>query len=87
MVEHVQTTAATMGTKMTIGGGATAVIFGVAFNQVEIQLLGVLVGSIGVIGGLIINAVARYLERKDRIQVMLKSGEWDGIERRKNGTR
>jgi hypothetical protein len=45
------------------------------------------VGGLGVFGGLIINAWAKYFERKDRIQIMLKSGEWDGIDRRKNGTR
>lgn len=73
------------GTKMTFGGAATAVFFGKYVNQVEVQLIGVVIGALVGIGGLIITAVAKYYERKDRIQVLLKSGDWDGIERRIDG--
>ena len=86
IVEHVQTTAATVGSTMTIGGSATAVIFGVAFNQVEMQLLGIAVGAIVGVFGLFIQAIDKYKNYRLAEQKALQSGEWDGKERR-NGTR
>lgn len=68
------------GAKMTYGGAGLAVFFGL--TAIQIQSLGVIVGILVGIGGLVITAIAKYYERKDRLQAMLKSGEWDGIERR-----
>lgn len=75
---------ASAGSKATVTGAATAVISGVTLNQVEVQLIGVVIGAVVGVIGLVIQAVAKYYERKDRIQIALKSGEWDGIERRSN---
>jgi len=75
----------TQGVAMTVGGSATAVIFGYSFTQVELQAVGILVGALVGIMGVIITAIAKYYERKDRLQSMLKTGDWDGIERRSNG--
>ena len=78
---------ASTGSKATVTGAATAVISGVTLNQVEVQLIGVAIGAIVGVIGLIIQSVAKYYERKDRIQIALKNGNWDGKERRLNGTR
>ena len=75
------------GAKVAYAGAATAVLSGVTLNQVEVQLIGVCVGFFGVLGGLIINGIAKYYERKDRLQSMRFKNEWDGIERRVDGTR
>ena len=77
----------TAGAKVTYTGAATAVISGVTLNQVEVQLIGVAIGACVGVLGLIVSAIAKYYERKDRVQVMLSKGEWDGKERRINGDR
>lgn len=78
---------ASSGVKVAYTGAATAVISGVTLNQVEVQLIGVGIGAFVGVCGLIITSIAKYYERKDRLQVLLKSGDWDGIERRLDGTR
>jgi hypothetical protein len=77
----------TAGAKVAYTGAATAVISGVTLNQVEVQLIGVAIGAMVGVLGLIISAIAKYYERKDRIQVLLNKGDWDGKERRIDGTR
>ena len=76
---------ATQGVAMTVGGSATAAIFGYSFTQVELQAFGILVGALVGVLGVIVTAIAKYYERKDRVQAMLNKGDWDGIERRTNG--
>jgi len=67
MREYLTQNAVEMGSigVKTIGAGAvTAIIFGAPFNQAEIQFIGVIVAAIGVVGGLIITAVAKYFEHQ-----------------------
>lgn len=77
----------TTGAKVAYAGATTAVISGVTLNQVEVQLIGVAIGACVGVLGLIVSAIAKYYERKDRVQSMRYKGEWDGIERRVNGDR
>lgn len=72
----------TIGTKMTYAGSATAVISGIALNNVEVQLIGVMIGAVVGIIGLLIQGTSKYAEHKLNVQKALKSGQWDGKERR-----
>lgn len=68
------------GVKATVTGATTAVVFGVALNQAEIQLIGVICGVIVGLLGLTITAVGEYYKHKQRERQMI----WDGSERRKH---
>lgn len=74
----------TVGAKMTYAGSATAVISGIALNNVEVQLIGVMIGAVVGIIGLLIQGTSKYAEHKLNVQKALQNGEWDGKKRRGN---
>lgn len=75
-----------VGSTMTYGGAATAVFFGVRFNQAEVQLIGVISGIVIGLLGLIGKYIVDYYKYKLEVQIAIKTEKWDGVERRQDGS-
>ena len=85
LAEHASTTALTVGKGMVAGGAIASVGFG--FTELELKAIGVFSGIIIGLIGLIITFYFQQKTYKLNEQKALQTGEWDGTERRVNGTR
>lgn len=80
VIEH--TSAVTIGKSLTASGSLISVGTGVAFTEIELKAIGVFSGIVIGVIGLMITYYFQHKNYKLNEQKALKSGDWDGIERR-----